>query len=173
MVRRLFNFLECPGWPWDSFPRPSLEVFRCPLSVMVKYNQFERTDFCHLFVIGLQQRAAGKKVQYVLPSGTLASSWCDCFLKMPIAKHTFWLLLIFCRFFILVEEPWIFLFALAWKSSDYHAGPLPRTVSFKAELPWKYLDVLCNEKKPARRLNLFCLLVYLLQTETFCKMWGI
>ena len=100
----------------------------------------------------------------------------DWFLKLLCKTHLF----VYCNFagFLFTgrssdsdREQILFLFlALPWKSSDYHGGPLPRTVSFKAELPWKYLDVLCNEKQPATRSNLFCLRVYLLLAKTCCKM---
>ena len=61
--------------------------------------------------------------------------------------------------------------AAFWRTClDYLGWPLPRTVSLKAELPWKYLDVLCKEQPPARGSNLFCFPVYLLLAKTCCKM---
>ena len=133
---------------------------------------FFSSSYRHLFVIGLQQRAAGKKVQYVLPSGTLASSWWLIIKDASWKTHHFDYWSIFCRMFILLEGFWIFFFALFRNSTDYLGGIMPRTVSLKTGL-WEYVvHVLCNEEEPASS-NFFGLLVHLLLAETCCKIQGI
>ena len=143
-------------WPsWVSLAHPNLEVFR----------------------LGFMKNVPWKKLGFSShPSGTRASS-CWLILEVTSCKTHLFVYRNFAGFLFTGRssdsdrEQILFLFlALPWKSSDYHGGPLPRTVSFKAELPWKYLDVLCNEKQPATRSNLFCLRVYLLLAKTCCKM---
>ena len=143
-------------WPsWVSLAHPNLEVFRLEFMKNVPWKK-----------LGFSSH----------PSGTRASS-CWLILEVASCKTHLFVYRNFAGFLFTGRssdsdrEQILFLFlALPWKSSDYHGGPLPRTVSFKAELPWKYLDVLCNEKQPATRSNLFCLRVYLLLAKTCCKM---